>query len=223
MEDVSNLPMSLGDAFAEREMYGWGNLKIGQKGPGRDIGNPLSPPKGSENVYGLKEKQKGVTATLVEKVFDNFFSDNFNLKTLKPVRKRVVSKKEINLFKSAYRPAIRIKKRNAHNKYIRRASNKQAAMRNVIKANGVQSSKSHSSTLNANNLNFFFVSIDEAIIAEIPATQSKFKDFIQTNQRGRGVAKKEQKHINDKRSHLPSVSYADFDGKEPASALFCNQ
>ncbi|CAH2018922.1 unnamed protein product [Acanthoscelides obtectus] len=94
---------------------------------------------------------------------------------------QVVSKKEINVFKSKYRSEIRIRKKNAHDKYIRRASDKQAAMWNVIKSNGVQSSKAHSSTLSANDLNSFFVSIADTIIAEIPATQSNFKDFIQTS------------------------------------------
>ncbi|CAH2014584.1 unnamed protein product [Acanthoscelides obtectus] len=43
---------------------------------------------------------------------------------------QVVSKKEINVFKSKYRSEIRIRKKNAHDKFIRRASDKQAAMWN---------------------------------------------------------------------------------------------
>lgn len=58
--------------------------------------------------------------------------------------------------------------------------NKHEAIWNIIKANGVQLSKTPASTLNANDFNCFFSTADN-VIADTPAYHSNFRDFVQTD------------------------------------------
>nr|CAH7768100.1 unnamed protein product [Callosobruchus chinensis] len=86
----------------------------------------------------------------------------------------IIPREEINRFRNWYRFLIKSKRKNAVDRYINQAPNKNQAMWNLIKQHGGKQTNLNptSSTLNAEKFNEFFTNIAKNTINQLPNTDS---------------------------------------------------
>lgn len=117
----------------------------------------------------------------------NWYNDHLrsmreHLNYLKCVHKtdpNFITKQSINSFKVQYRMEISKTKIKAHDEYIKKSSNSQAALWEIIKRNNSNQLNNISESLTANDFNAYFTDIAHNIISKLPKTNQKHNNYLQ--------------------------------------------